>query len=814
MRHRLPALCATTALAVTSLATGVASAQDGPPAGDGVAVEEVVVTSRRRDEQLQDVPIAVNAITPRDRETLVLENLDDYLRQSPGATLVSSGPEYLNDISIRGQGGGRLGFSETSTGLFRDGLFVAGGGFGGRSLSRLDFFDAGRVEVMRGPQGALFGRNSVGGAINVVSQAPTDSFEGRALLRYQDPESITFEGLLNAPVIPDRLAVRIGGFAQDQEGGEVRNLTTGNALDVQRYQGLRAALRWTPSADLTVDFSWEGSHSESPAFATLGRRPARIDLTPLDPSPDLRTDMNREGGSTIDDNAYYLTAVWDLGFADLNLRAGYKTRDGGRSGEDNDHFAGQSGIDVMPGVEVRPADYTVGQFETFDRKVAQAYLASKGEGPVTWLVGVEYLTTDNTVNVDPTLCAAYTGAAQPIIDGCFVGQVGSLTGTSLQVRSAGRLGLNHDRFSETLESPSLFGSVEYAFTDRTRLGLEARVQSDSKSYRIQRWSEDPLVYFGTGPIPVGLAAPITSDPDGAGPLTAQPVQFCPPTLAGCSAALSTVDIKADADWTFVTPALTLSHRFTEDSTGYLRFSTAYRPGGFNTNLPPTTVRDQIASQLIYDPEYAYSYEAGWKGRLLGINLTAALFYSWTNEVQVTTAPSALSRGFVLDNAGDAHIWGWEIEARKRWTLGPGTLMANLAVSGQQGEFEEGASVLFDTNGDGIPDILDLEGNEVPRMRDYQVTLNLAYGFPISGNWRGLVSTSYQAADGGYETPANAESYEGYNLLDGRVTVTNGSLRVSLFGRNLTDERYITNILNTNEYYNEPRVLGAEIAVEF
>jgi iron complex outermembrane receptor protein len=799
-------------------ATSAAMAQEAPAqptAAPATDVGEVIVTTRRRDEALQDVPAAVSAITAGDRETLSLENLDDYLRQAPSATLIASGPEYLNDISIRGQGGGRLGFSETATGLFRDGMFVAGGGFGGRSLSRLDFFDAARVEVMRGPQGALFGRNSVGGAVNVVTQTPVDAFEANATLRLQDPDHVAFEGVANFPLIEGVAALRIGGIAVDQEGGEVRNLTTGNYLDYSRFQALRAALRWTPSDTLTIDFMFEGSHSEAPAFGNLGRRPLRADGTVMDPSPDLRADMNREGGAEIDDNSYFLTAVWDLGFADLNMRASYKQRDGMRGGEDNDHFAGQSSIDVTPGADTRGPDYTLVQAEDFSRTGVQAFLASKGEGRLSWLIGVEYLSSESTVDLDPNLCPAYTGVAQPATAGCYIGAAGALTGVPAQVRNAARLGLNHDLFEETLESPSLFGSLEFAFTDSTRLGLEARVQTDTKDYRMQRWSEDPLVYFGAGAPPAGLLAPITVDPDGAGgPLTASPVQFCPPTLAGCSAALAAVDIGTDAEWTFVTPAVTLTQKFGDNSTGYLRFATAYRPGGFNTNLGPTNVRAVLLDQLQYDPEYIYSYEAGWKGRLFGISLAGAVYYSWTNEVQVTTAPSALARGFVLDNAGDATIVGWEIEARKRFRIGPGTLDAFLAVSGQQGEFDEGSEVLFDSNGDGVPELTDLEGNEVPRMRDYQVVFNLAYRFPIVGDWNGLVSTSFQVADGGYETPINQASYEGYKLLDGRIGVSNGTLKLSVFGRNLTDERYITNVLNTNEYYNEPRVIGVELGVEF
>jgi outer membrane receptor protein involved in Fe transport len=810
---------ATSALGLILLAAGWSAplgayAQETGDEAASTTVGEVVVTSRKRNEKLTEVPAAVTAITAEQKAGLVLDNLDDYLRQTPSATLVASGPEYLNDITIRGQGGGRLGFSETATGLYRDGLYVAGGGFGGRSLNLLDFFDAGQVEVLRGPQGALFGRNSVGGAVNVISQAPLDETSFRITGRYSDPDRSAGEAVVNFNPIPGVLTLRLGGLIDEQQGGNVVNLTTGNVLDRQRFDGLRAALRWTPSDQLTADFMYERSRSEMPAFANLGRRPLRADGTVMDPSPDQRADMNREGGALIRDESYTASLRYAFNGADLTIKAGYKSRDAGRSGEDNDHFAGQSSIDVTPGAGTGGPDYTVGQFETFDRFVAQAWLASNTGSRLTWLIGVEYLNTRDDVVVEPTLCPAYTGAAQPATPGCFPGLAGSLTGVPAQVRNAARLGLNHDTFTEKLTSPSLFASLEIPFGERTTLGIEARVQRDEKHYTFGRWSEDPLVYFGTGAVPSGMSAPISVDPDGAGPLTASPVEFCPPGLAACAANLEAVKLATRADWTFFTPTLTLRHRFSPDSNAYLRFSTGYRPGGFNTNLGPTTVRAQFAGQLLYEPEYAYSYEAGWKGRLLGFRTAAAIYYTWTNQVQVVTAPSSLSRGFILQNAGDANVYGYELEVGRVFPVGSGDLSLNLALSGQRGEFEQGATALLDTNGDGIPDNLDLEGKAVPRLRDYQLSLNAIWTFPIRDGLKGFVSTSLQSADGGYETPDNSRPYEGYSLIDARVGIRARNLKFSVFGRNLGDDRYVVNVLNTNEYYNERRVLGAELTVEF
>ena len=784
---------------------------------DAQALDEIVVTARKRSETLVEVPAAISAITAQERRNLVLDGMKDYLRQAPSATLVTSGPEYLQDISIRGQGSGRLGFSEAATGLYKDGLYNAGGGFGGRSLSRMDLLDLERIEVLRGPQGALYGRNSVGGAVNIVGRAPEQALSGEVTVRLSQPDRAAVEGVLNLPLVEDKLAMRVAGLYDDQNGGFIENTTTGHKLDWQTYKGARAGLRWTPAAATSVDLTYERYESDTPAFSSLARRAVRVDGAVLDPSRWTRSDLDREGRARITEDSVYLTARHDYGFAELTAKIGWKGRDAGRENEDNDHFAGHSGLDVAPGAAVLTPDYTLGQFEDYSRWVAQAYLSSKGEGPLTWLAGVEILKTTDDVVIDPYLCPAYLGALQANTAGCVVGQAGALTGTAASVRSAARLAVNHDAFSETLKSPSLFGSLEYKISEATTLGLEARLQRDKKSFWFERYAKDPLVYFGAGAAPAGLLAAVAVDPDGAtGPLAATSVQFCPPGLTGpaCAAGSETARVEAERRWTFITPTLTLRHRLDNGVNLYGRFATGYRPGGFNSNLPPTTVRAQIAQQLLYDPEYAYSYEAGAKGRWKGVQLSAALYYTWTNNVQVVSAPSSLSRGFILQNAGDAHIGGYEIEARRRFLLGGSDLTLVASLSGQKGKFEKGAKAKLDLNGDGLPDEADLGGNEVPRLRDYQLAINATYTFPLGGGWRGFASAGLQMADGGFENPDNSRSYQGYGLIDARIGARTERLRVSVFGRNLGDKTYLANIVSANEFYTDPRVVGVELGWEF
>ncbi len=812
------------ASAMLMIAPDAALAAQSPDAGSGEnasapADDEgaIVVTARKRNETIQDVPAAITAITADDRKGLALDRMGDYLRQVPGAALVSSGPEYLQDITLRGQGSGRLGFSETATGIFRNGLYNAGGGFGGRAFSRMDVFDAERIEILRGPQGAIYGRNSVGGAVDIRTQDPTFTRSGSWSVSYANAEHAVAQAIANLPIVNDRIALRVGGLYDVQSSGFYRN-ASGEILDKARYAGLRAAIKARVGDSGTLNFLYEFSDSKAPAFGAQGQRMTRLDGSVLDADPFVRSDMDRNGTANIRDHLFVGSYVQELGGVTFNAKALYKTRSGGREGEDNDHFGGASGIDVLPGSAIKTPDYSVGQYENHDHWMVQAYLSSASKSaPVSWLIGAEYLASDTDTRTVPNFCPQYTGTLQPDTPGCYVGAVGTLSTAGTSARSNGRLTLNNDSFRERLRSPSIFASVELALDARTRLEVAARLQRDRKDYDFMRYSMDPLVYFGSGATPAGMAAPITSDPDGSGPLPASPVEFCPPTLAAadCAAGRETLTAQSKQRGTYFTPAVSLRHRFSPDLNAYVRFATGYRPGGFNTNLPATTVRSQVAGLLNYKPEQAYSGEVGLKGRLLGVGFALSGYYVRTTGVQVVTAASSTSRGFILQNAGNAHVYGVELEARRRWNLGGGSFFQlTLNATSQGGSFEKGASALIDQTGSGVPTAVSLEGTAVPRLRKLQLTSNATLSMPVGGDTRLILNGGVQHAAGGLESPAATRPYSGYTLLDARAGVQVGNVSFSVFGKNLTNRIYVLNVISSNTYYSEPRTYGVEMKASF
>ncbi|MEZ5955821.1 MAG: TonB-dependent receptor [Hyphomonadaceae bacterium] len=433
--------------------------------GEAVSDGEMVVTARRREEAMIDVPGAVSSISADDQQNFVIDNTADILRQLPSATLVNGGPAYSNEISLRGQGGGRVGFSESAVGVYRDGHYIAGGGFGGRGFNRLDLFDLQRIEVLRGPQGALYGRNAVGGAVNAVARRPGHEFGFEGSIGYNDIERTELEAIFNLPITQDA-AFRIGGFWHDQRGGFVTQASTGETIDVEETSGARAVFELTPTNDTTIRVTYEYFDNLAPSFGINGYRALRFNSTPLDPSPFVR-DLDRLGYASVVENSGYLDVEHDLGWANFDLRASFKVRDAGRTNDDLDHYLGFQGLTSVfpPATPAQPYDLISTQLEDFNRAGIIGTLTSPASSNFSWLVGVEYQQNHSAVDTDAS------------------GFAGSPAGLRAQLRL--------DTSVEELESWALFGAVEYNLTERLALGLEARVQVDDKTFAFDRTRNQP-----------------------------------------------------------------------------------------------------------------------------------------------------------------------------------------------------------------------------------------------------------------------------------------------------------------------------------
>jgi outer membrane receptor protein involved in Fe transport len=359
------------------VAAGTALLAEPAPAQQGALIEEIVVTARKQEESLRDVPVSATALTGDElRDAFVVDSVD-VVRMIPNAIIAyGGGPDYLNNIIIRGQGGGRSGTSETATGIYRNGVYVAGGTYGGLQLMRLDLFDLERLETFRGPQGAVYGRNAVGGAVNAVTAKPQlDGVSARARIGYEDVERLVSEAVVNVPVVDERLGLRLGGYYTDQADGFYENITTGEQLDEATYWGGRLGLRGV-SEDGALDATlWlETMSEEAPSFAAYAFRPD----PPFD-QDEFDRPFNGPSEVEIEQDSVFLDASWDLGGPTASLAAVWLERDGERIDD----------LDWFLGIANGSAGLIATQQAEMSRTGVELRLSSAPAGRLRWMVGAE-----------------------------------------------------------------------------------------------------------------------------------------------------------------------------------------------------------------------------------------------------------------------------------------------------------------------------------------------------------------------------------------------------------------------------------------
>lgn len=224
-----------------SVAMAPAHAQESAQAA---TLEEIIVTAQKRAENLQQTAVAVTAVSAEMVENVGAYSLQDIARLAPNTQF--AGAVGDSNLYIRGIGQQQSGiFSEPGSVLYIDGVYRP------RILAAVNFGGVERIEVLRGPQGTLFGKNAVGGAVNIITAAPTDELHGDIAAQAGSRERRKFEGLVNVPIVPDRLALLLTGESNQQDG-YMHDLQTGARLMNTDYYNGRASLQWKPVDDITL----------------------------------------------------------------------------------------------------------------------------------------------------------------------------------------------------------------------------------------------------------------------------------------------------------------------------------------------------------------------------------------------------------------------------------------------------------------------------------------------------------------------------------------------------------------------------------
>lgn len=366
---------------------------------------DIVVTARRREEQLSDVPSAVSVITAesladRGGATSTLELLADQ----PSVRFNNLSSTITSEISIRASSTARATNGDPSIGLYRNGAYIAGGAIGGRNFTRLDFLDLERAEILRGTQGALYGRNAVGGAVNIISMRPQFDTSGFAQARYEfETHGLEAQGAANV-ALGDTIAVRLSADGIEQRGGFFYNPVNDIYFDQQKGYGLRGQVRVRAGiADFTL-------LAETQDLTTPGI-PYQIYIprgTPGFPGgyiqPKYEYPWNTAPDAQQDIDNYQLVGELALGATTLSTTTNFRRRS---SGYDLDtdgvnptelaraRAAGEVGA-ATP-IDPNGASYTRDVTKNFYQDLHLSGTAANGS--LEWLVGADVVILDSDYSV-------------------------------------------------------------------------------------------------------------------------------------------------------------------------------------------------------------------------------------------------------------------------------------------------------------------------------------------------------------------------------------------------------------------------------
>ncbi len=615
-----------------------ALAQDVAPSG---GIEEIVVTAERREANLQDTPLAVTALTADALAASGVAVINDLAATVPNLTS-TTGPQGSSDANFFVRGVGQFDFiitNDPGVGLYVDGVYL------GRTVgAMLDSGDIERVEVLRGPQGTLFGRNTLGGAVNIVSRQPDPSeFSGSASATYGSRDRIDLTGSINAPIGTDS-AVRLSGFFREQDGF-ARNAVTGDRFGATDRYGGRAQVRFglgeAVTIDLAADYSLDKSNPAPSVLRAIAPAPffppaAAADVQ--DPDDFYTVYASNSPFARNETYGFSGTVSIDLGGATLKSITAWRELDGfSTSDPDGTRY------------KLYDQDVTTEQTQ-FSQEIQLAGEAF--DDRLTYLIGGYHFRED---------------AAQ-VLGLCFapISDPGAAPFTPCNTWTQGN--------DQKTRSTALFGQVRYGFTDAFSVTLGGRYTWDRKRIVSNQ-------FFDFRPQGVGPGAVF-----GFG---------LPPELIGQRIVLPIVtDLPDSASFDKFTPKIGVEYAPSRDVLLFASYSKGFRAGGFNGRLiaPQTSVPS-------YAPDTNDTYEAGFKSEWLDrtLRVNGTLFYSKYKDIQQTIADPAVQ--FRVANAGDAELKGFELEITAVPTAG---LRFDAALGYTDSKFENVPVLVGPINGNRLP----------------------------------------------------------------------------------------------------------------
>lgn len=749
---------------------GVAEEAKRAP-GVNSTIDEIVITARKRSEPLQKSPVAVTALGEMqiiDSTASRIDELDSFV---PNFQLDSDDTGYGARLSMRGVGvSDAIVTRDPGVGTYLDGVYLPRA-----QGSILDLADVERVEVMRGPQGTLYGRNTIGGAVNVISRKPGPTQEVDALLRVGNLGLIESRGSLNIPVIDELFSTRIS-FATRSRDGYMDNTLLNDDGDDDRLLGGRAAFLLTPSENLevyvTADFSRQfknarGGQCRFSATADavtgmvadpegIGAPQAFGTLIPAIPAfqpaceasgstGDLEYSSNVNGEIDMDTQGLSSTVSYGL-TPNLELKSISSWR---RVAVERVQEFDFTAIDL--GRVIQDGDLS----DSWSQELSLS--GSSFSGDVIWTTGLYGFWEDSRPGTPFTLVG---------------GELGTTAFSYVE--------------KNTVKNQNLAAYGQATWNANERLSLTAGVR------RLQErkdWKHRRFGVLGTPAAPTLGAATTSED-----------------------------QIERFNAWTGL---FNVSYDLADTALLYGQWSSGYKSGGFNGRTNPS----DPSTLIPFSPEKLDSFEVGLKSTWLENRLlvNAAIFQSYYQDIQQTFQKSAPDGTFasIVRNAGRANLRGLEVELQAV----PFTGFDLTAAFGlTDAKYTRNIRLSRYLGPGSIPRVLQRTHEDFLNTPAYTVSVQGAYHLSTRAGivtptlrWYAQSEVNYSPAE---DIQGSAFSKQGkYGLFDSRIALElfDGRTELALWGKNLFDRRYINNALDFTDgfalvdvYYGAPRTFGIEL----
>ncbi len=749
--------------AVSTLTPMVAAlAMTLPASAQNFALEEVIVTAQKRAQSLMDVPLSVSAVSGTKMQESGIMDLADLVSYIPN--FQKSDTSIGSYLVIRGIGSGINQGFEQSVVQYVDDIAL-----GRAPLARMPFLDLARVEVLRGPQNVLFGKNSIAGALSLVTNKPSDELEGSIMLEYEPDYETSVANLVVSGPLTDTLRGRLA-VRYYEDGGYFENNLNGDDEANREDTTVRGILAWDPTD--TVEVSLKVEHTEfdldgrtdemsftytnpDPASPFYGLNyPQSAELVGLLTGQDIGSDdgkqnfkrnTNVDEYSNTDTDNVTLTVNWEADGFTLTSVTGYL-------GYDTDELLDTDGA----GIDA----FTMTQEESYDQYSQEIRFTSPGGETIDWIAGAYYqdweLDLHANFMVDDENLWSALGVIGPAIGNPSLAALGALTNL-----------LSTRDYSGDSETWAVFAQGTWSINDTNRLTLGARYTDEDKTgYREMNVYDTTtgdlnIVQAATGSAVFGVDYANLGDATGG--------------------VFPTHRLNEKRGEGFFTPTAIYEWDVTQETMLYGSVSTGAKAGGFDA-------RGNRAGDFEYGDETVVAYELGAKSRLLEdrLELNAAIFYSDYEDLQVSQFDGTL--GFVVGNAAQATTQGVELDGR--WLLSEG-LTWTFAAAYLDFEFDDyqdgacSAKVTLETG----ESLCDYSGKRNIFTPEWTASSSLDYvtGLTANMDFHATVDVMY-TDDQFVDVTLNPDvEQEAFTKVNARLALEADNWSLALVGKNLTDE---------------------------